>query len=623
MEEALKEGKIWKPPPDSALPQQLIPSVQPSRPITRHLPLTEPTTTAPIAYGGKAKIYEKGPFYIEPHKNPEKIWRKLLTEETNHLSIKCKMRLTEKMVNATRFALMANIIKPRRFVENSPKSISNPEANPKLLSKLTKPLPLAPYLETATMEANQNERQIGHGHLVLNIQPQVVGARGGMSMMLAKWITHHNTALHKAKGAAQGKWKGHGEIAAQREARNLFVYSFPSEAGRDAVWAGRPWNMANTLVALKKWDGELNPEEVEFNTTAMWVQIHNIPNPLRDDDTVEAIASFVFPQFLKLDRTNTDARGWRRFFRVMVEVDFREPIPTGFEYPVGKRSVWVSFKYERLSDLCYFCGKIGHPIHLCEIREENRQKGMSIEPSGIYTAALKAGPDSPTCVPPPSFLLRNRIEEPSTTITAIEARLNSQYKPGETTPTALGTGPDHASPSGPPGFEGRRYDGQSLIYNSDFNPHGLMKSAYYSYTPRRLEEDLEAVADAVGKSLDLNIETTGKERGSGYDGLGQSSKTGGPPTTLNLMGLDDGPSATSNHHSLSLVQEVQMNYERMLGRAEKKRKPDLRILQDSRCSEPIRPTNLLPDFISFSPGAVDKGKQRRKLEQGEGRWAEA
>ncbi|CAL1413303.1 unnamed protein product [Linum trigynum] len=154
---------------------------------------------------------------------------------------------------------------------------------------------------------------------------------------------------------------------------------------------------------MKKWDEEGKHEDLDLPTVTTWVQIHDLLPQLKHDSTVEAIASYIFPKFHRVDRSSLEHKGWRRFIRVLVEVELEEPVPIGFEYLEGDKSFWVSFNYEKVNELCYLCGRIGHQIHKCNIREEHREKRLSTKASKIYTAALKAGRESLASSHPPSF----------------------------------------------------------------------------------------------------------------------------------------------------------------------------------------------------------------------------
>ncbi|CAL1383224.1 unnamed protein product [Linum trigynum] len=95
---------------------------------------------------------------------------------------------------------------------------------------------------------------------------------------------------------------------------------------------------------------------------ARWVKIHGMHQDQRNEQNMVAIGTHYFPGFLNLDRASLEFMGYRRFLRILVEVDLRESIPIGFDFPFTDENTGVDycnvidFKYERLVELCYFYG---------------------------------------------------------------------------------------------------------------------------------------------------------------------------------------------------------------------------------------------------------------------------
>jgi hypothetical protein len=55
-----------------------------------------------------------------------------------------------------------------------------------------------------------------------------------------------------------------------------------------------------------------------------------------------------------------DGVGWGKFFRVRIILDLSKPLPRGQTIKVRDKSLWVSFKYEKLPKFCFKCGVVQH-----------------------------------------------------------------------------------------------------------------------------------------------------------------------------------------------------------------------------------------------------------------------
>jgi len=70
---------------------------------------------------------------------------------------------------------------------------------------------------------------------------------------------------------------------------------------------------------------------------------------------------------VKIDLLNERGGAWKRFICIQVEVDLLRPIMPGiFLLRKDLPYLWISLKYEKLANVCYRCGIIGHETHACQ-----------------------------------------------------------------------------------------------------------------------------------------------------------------------------------------------------------------------------------------------------------------
>lgn len=103
---------------------------------------------------------------------------------------------------------------------------------------------------------------------------------------------------------------------------------------------------------------------MKFSHTPFWIRLLDVPLRKRNSsfayDIGESLGGF-------LDFDNTDSFGWDEFMRIKVLCDIEKPLRRGVKLATGPETeIWLDIKYERLGDLCYFYGKLGHTDRDCQ-----------------------------------------------------------------------------------------------------------------------------------------------------------------------------------------------------------------------------------------------------------------
>uniref|UniRef100_A0A2N9HN71 Reverse transcriptase domain-containing protein n=1 Tax=Fagus sylvatica TaxID=28930 RepID=A0A2N9HN71_FAGSY len=103
-----------------------------------------------------------------------------------------------------------------------------------------------------------------------------------------------------------------------------------------------------------------------FDFMSFWVQIHDLPVKMMKPAACARIGSTLGTLEHVEDVGEGHSKG--SFMRVRVAIDIRQPLCRGRKVGLGgKGECWVSFRYERLTNFCYWCGRITHGEKDCEI----------------------------------------------------------------------------------------------------------------------------------------------------------------------------------------------------------------------------------------------------------------
>lgn len=84
-----------------------------------------------------------------------------------------------------------------------------------------------------------------------------------------------------------------------------------------------------------------------------------------------------------------------RFLKIRVDIDIGKPIPPEYFFNKGNAGeVWIQFKIEKLSDLCFTCGMIMHTIGRCKFQTSatvSTSNGISAKVYGPWIRAEHPG----------------------------------------------------------------------------------------------------------------------------------------------------------------------------------------------------------------------------------------
>lgn len=125
-----------------------------------------------------------------------------------------------------------------------------------------------------------------------------------------------------------------------------------------------------------------------FNFTHFWVQVHGIPICFRNKQVAKGLCELVGEVAPQTTAQTMDGGG---LLHVHVKVDISLPLCCKRVITLeDDKDQWVSFMYERLPNLCYWCGCLTHNDRDCDLWMDS--EGTLAEANKQYGPWIKASP---------------------------------------------------------------------------------------------------------------------------------------------------------------------------------------------------------------------------------------
>ncbi|XP_010239050.1 uncharacterized protein At4g02000 [Brachypodium distachyon] len=139
---------------------------------------------------------------------------------------------------------------------------------------------------------------------------------------------------------------------------NLFLIRFFCLDNWKKVMNQGPWLFRGFMVVIHEYDGLSDKASIPFNHTAIWEQIHSIPDLYWRESVCDQLARRI-GRVLSVEM-NPPKYYEGDYIRVRASIDVREPLIRCVPLKLPKERLLLDVRYEKVGFFCDVCGLFGH-----------------------------------------------------------------------------------------------------------------------------------------------------------------------------------------------------------------------------------------------------------------------
>lgn len=204
--------------------------------------------------------------------------------------------------------------------------------------------------------------------------------------LIFKFAIKKSIGSKDLEAALNAIWRPSAPVKIHAVGEGIFVAEFQNTVDCNKILAKQPWQLSSSLMVFKRINGEEKISEIQLNEVPFWVQIHGLEFQLMTRYAGEVLGSKI-GKVLEIDGAD-NSTVWGKCLRVRVLVDITKSLARGSKVVFNGKSYVVVFRYEKLNEFCYVCGKLDHLERDCPMVFV--EEGISIKDRRRYQSWLKA-----------------------------------------------------------------------------------------------------------------------------------------------------------------------------------------------------------------------------------------
>lgn len=205
-------------------------------------------------------------------------------------------------------------------------------------------------------------------------------------ILVARFLTRKPINTEAVSRTFRPLWRAEKGFVVKDLGDNKASITFQDDVELERVISNGPWSYDKFLVVLQRVEDDTPLTAMNLNLAVFWVQIHRLPLRSMKREIAQQIGGTIGEVMTTTPEDEDSGAG--NFVRVRVLINISDPLCRGRLVGFGGSDTWLSFKYERLPNFCYWCGCLTHADKDCPVWL--RSKGSLKIESQQYGSWLRA-----------------------------------------------------------------------------------------------------------------------------------------------------------------------------------------------------------------------------------------
>lgn len=184
---------------------------------------------------------------------------------------------------------------------------------------------------------------------------------------------------------------------------NLYIFELVDKKICDRIYNRQPWTFRGSLLLLDRFRGDEKPEDINLQTTPVWIQAHGLQLRAMSRDMGEKLGNLL-GEVIDV-RSDYDGVAMGRCVKIRDILDVNKLFCRWTTMDIEGDICRVIFRYEKIVDLCFYCGRLNHLDKDCNYIPANRKRfyGSWMRAAGqdpIHLEEIMAELDKLNAIPP-------------------------------------------------------------------------------------------------------------------------------------------------------------------------------------------------------------------------------